>query len=68
MAGQKYVSEKYRPRFVKLKNKLNGETIEGVLVNEEDIDGGKYFVLRFLIGNVNKFNKEAFSLVGNTLR
>lgn len=68
MAFVKSQFNHFKPRTVKLKNKLNGETVEGLLVNEEDIDGRKYFVVKFLNGSVNKFNKEAFSLVGNSLR
>lgn len=67
MVGQKYAFN-YKPRSVKIKNKLNGDVIEGTLVNEENIDGKNYFVLRFLNGAVNKFNKEAYSIVGNSLR
>lgn len=67
MVGQKYAL-KFKPRSVRIKNKLNGDVIEGILVNEENIDGKNYFVLRFLNGAVNKFNKEAYSVVGNSLR
>ena len=67
MVGQKYAFN-FKPRSVKIKNKLNGDVIEGTLVNEENIDGKNYFVLRFLNGAVNKFNKEAYSIVGNSLR
>ena len=67
MVGQKYAFN-FKPRSVKIKNKLNGDVIEGTLVNEENIDGKNYFVLRFLNGAVNKFNKEAYSIVGNALR
>ena len=67
MAGQKY-AHNFKPRSVKIKNKLNGDVIEGILVNEENIDGKNYFVLRFLNGAVNKFNKEAYSVVENSLR
>lgn len=68
MAFVKLQYNNFKPRTVKLKNKLNGDTVEGLLVNEEDIDGRKYFVVKFLNGSVNKFNKEAFSLIGNSLR
>ena len=67
MVGQKYAFN-FKPRSVKIKNKLNGDVIEGTLVNEENIDGKNYFVLRFLNGAVNKFNKEAYSIVGSSLR
>lgn len=67
MAGQKYAL-KFKPRSVRIKNKLNGDVIEGILVNEENIDGKNYFVLRFLNGAVNKFNKEAYSVVGSSQR
>lgn len=59
---------KYNARSVKLRNKFNNETINGLLVNEEDIDGQKYFVIRFDNGNTNKFNKEAFLIVGSSSR
>ena len=59
---------KFKPRSVKLKNKLNNDVIEGILINEDEIDGNKYFVVRFINGSVNKFNKEAFSLIGSSLR
>lgn len=68
MAFVKSQSNKFKPRSVKLKNKLNNDIIEGILVNEEEIEGNKYFVIKFLNGAVNKFNKEAFSLVGSSLR
>jgi hypothetical protein len=67
MAGTKYAFNKFKPRSIKLKNRLNGDVIEGILVNEEDIDGKKYFVVRFLNGAVNKFNKEAFTSVGSSM-
>lgn len=68
MAGQKYESNRFKPRAIKLKNRLNNDIIEGVLINEENIDGKNYFVVRFLNGAVNKFNKEAFIVSGSSMR
>jgi len=56
-----------RPQFLikrglKFKNRLNGELILGDLINEEDIDGKSYFVIRNEKGNVIKLTKEAYSL------
>lgn len=69
MVGAKFQSKpRFNVRSVRLKNKLNGDLIQGTLVNEEDIDGNKYFVIRFDNGNINKFNKEAFTLVGSSSR
>ena len=67
MAGQKYALNKFKPRAIKLRNRLNGDVIEGILINEENIDGKNYFVVKFLNGAVNKFNKEAFASVGSSL-
>lgn len=58
----------FKPRSIRLKNKLNNDIIEGVLINEDDIDGKLYFVVKFLNGSVNKFSKEAFTIVNSSLR
>jgi hypothetical protein len=47
---------------VKLKNRLNGEFVQGDLINEEEIEGKSYFVLRNSRGSIVKLTKEAFSL------
>ena len=68
MAGQNYAPNSFKPRAVRIKNRLNNDIIEGVLVKEEFIDGKGYFVIRFLNGAVNKFSKEAFTVMGNSQR
>lgn len=50
-------------RGMKFKNRLNSELINGDLINEEDIDGKSYFVIRNEKGNVVKLTKEAYSLL-----
>ena len=57
----------FKPKHIKLKNKLNNDIIEGILINEDSIDGQAYFVIKFLNGTVNKFNKEAFTVVKSTI-
>lgn len=49
-------------RNVTLKNKLTGELIQGDVVNEEDIDGRFFYVLRNHRGTY-KYVKEAFTLL-----
>ena len=66
MAGLKY-APKFKPRAIRLRNRLNGDVIEGVLINEENIDGKNYYVIKFLNGSVNKFNKEAFYVAGTSM-
>lgn len=56
-----------RPQFLikrglKFKNRLNSEIISGDLINEEDIDGKSYFVVRNDKGTVVKLTKEAYSI------
>lgn len=68
MAFVKSQSNSYKPRSVTLKNKFNNDLVEGLLINEEDIDGNKYYVVRFLNGSVNKFNTEAFSITRSSSR
>lgn len=48
---------------VKIKNRLNGDIIFGDLINEEEIEGKGFFVLRKDRGHVIKLSKEAYSLV-----
>lgn len=45
---------------VTLKNRLNGETFFGDIINEEDIDGKSFFVIRNLRGSVVKLTREAY--------
>jgi len=68
MAFNKSQSKRFKPRSVKIKNRLNGDVIEGILINEEEIEGRQYLVIRFLNGTVNKFNKEAYTLLNNSQR
>jgi hypothetical protein len=49
-------------RGIKFKNRLNGESITGDLINEEDIEGKSYFVIRNDKGSVVKLTKEAYSI------
>lgn len=53
----------YIRRDIKIKNRLNGEIISGDLINEEDIDGKSYFVVRNDKGSIVKLTKEAYSLI-----
>lgn len=46
----------------KLKNRLNNEIIVGDVINEEEIEGSRYFVVRTTRGNVVKLTKDAYSL------
>lgn len=48
---------------VKIKNRLNGDIVFGDLINEEEIEGKGFFVLRKDRGHVIKLSKEAYSLV-----
>lgn len=50
-------------RGMKFKNRLNSEIISGDLINEEDIDGKSYFIVRNDKGNIVKLTKEAYSLL-----
>jgi len=57
-----------RPLFnirkgIKFKNRLNSEIISGDLINEEDIEGKSYFVVRNEKGTVIKLTKEAYSIL-----
>ena len=63
MDGKKYLrrrpSYNVRPN-VQFKNKLNGDTLVGDLINEEEIDGKPFFVVRDKRGVVIKLTREAF--------
>jgi len=48
---------------VKLKNKFNNEIVTGDIINEEEIEGKYYFVLRNEKGNVVKLTKEAYTII-----
>lgn len=50
---------KVRPD-VKFKNKLNGETVIGDLINEEEIEGKLFYVIRNNRGSVIKLTREAY--------
>lgn len=65
MAFNRSQSKRFKSYPIKIKNRLNGDVVEGVLVNEEEIEGKKYFVIKFLNGSVNKFSKEAFTVVSS---
>lgn len=65
MAFNKSVHNSFKPRSIRIKNRVSGDVIEGVLVNEENIDGKNFFVIRFINGSTNKFNKEAFTVLSS---
>lgn len=53
--------KKYPVRHdVKLKNRYNGDIIAGDLINEEEIEGKLFFVLRNHRGSVVKLTREAY--------
>lgn len=57
----KYQRKKYSiKQDVKLKNRYNGDTITGDLINEEEIEGKLFFVLRNQKGSVVKLTREAY--------
>jgi hypothetical protein len=65
MDGQK--SKYNKPRYkkipdVRIKNRFNNEVFTGDIINEEDIEGTKYFIFRTTKGNVIKLSKDAHSL------
>ena len=54
-----------RPKYnvrpgVRFKNKLNGELVMGDLINEEEIEGRLFYVIRNSRGNVIKLTREAY--------
>lgn len=65
MDGMRLKSSRNRYKKIpnaKLKNRLNNEVIIGDIINEEDIEGTRYFVVRTLRGNVVKLTKDAYTL------
>lgn len=48
---------------VKFKNKLNSEVVIGDLINEEEIEGRNYFVIRNPKGGIVKLTKEAYAIL-----
>ena len=65
MDGMRLKSNRVKYRKIlnaKLKNRLNNEVIVGDVINEEEIDGTRYFVVRTVKGNVVKLTKDAYSL------
>lgn len=54
-------------KFIRLKNKYNGEIFEGELINEEEIEGRKFLVVRNNKGNVVKLTSEAYT-ISNEIR
>lgn len=54
--GQKFVEKKN----VILFNRMNREQVVGDLINEDEIDGKGFFVMR-VNGRVMKYSKEAFT-------
>lgn len=65
MDGMRLKSNRVKYRKIlnaKLKNRLNNEVIVGDVINEEEIEGTRYFVVRTVKGNVVKLTKDAYSL------
>ena len=57
----KYQRNKYSvKRDVKLKNRFNGDIIAGDIINEEEIEGKLFYVLRNQRGSVVKLTREAY--------
>jgi len=48
---------------IKLKNKFNSEIIIGDVINEEEIEGKIYFVMKNQKGNIIKLTKEAYTII-----
>lgn len=65
MAFNRSQFKRFKSYPIKIKNRLNGDVVEGILINEEEIEGRKYFVIKFLNGSVNKFSKEAFTVLSS---
>lgn len=65
MAFNRSAHNNFKPRSIRIKNRVSGDVLEGVLVNEENIDGKNFFVIRFINGAVNKFNKEAYTVLSS---
>ena len=65
MDGMKSKFNKPRYRRIinaRLKNRLNNEVIVGDIINEEEIEGSSFFVVRTSKGNVVKLTKDAYSI------
>ena len=45
---------------VKLKNRYNGDIVLGDIINEEEIEGKSFYVLRNQKGSVVKLTREAY--------
>lgn|GEM_PF-2774427 len=63
-----FIMRNQRPKYnirtnVKFKNKLNSDIVIGDLINEEEIDGKNYFVIRNAKGSVVKLTKEAYAIL-----
>lgn len=53
----------YKPKLkVTLKNRLNGQTVDGDIVNEEEIDGNTFWLIR-THNRILKLSKSAYTLV-----
>lgn len=48
---------------VKLKNKFNSEIFSGDIINEEEIEGKYYYIVRNEKGNIVKLTKEAYTVI-----
>ena len=49
-------------KFIRLKNKYNGEIIEGDLIDEEEIEGKKFLVVINSRGSIIKLTSEAYTV------
>lgn len=47
-------------RDVRLKNRYNGDVVLGDIINEEEIEGKSFYVLRNQKGSVVKLTREAY--------
>ena len=65
MAFNRSAHNNFKSRSIRIKNRVSGDVLEGTLVNEENIDGKNFFVIRFINGAVNKFNKEAYTVLSS---
>lgn len=61
MDGMKPQRKKYSIKHdVKLKNRYNGDIVLGDIINEEEIEGKAFYVLRNQKGSVVKLTREAY--------
>jgi hypothetical protein len=61
MDGMKPQRKKYSIKHdVKLKNRYNGDIVLGDIINEEEIEGKSFYVLRNQKGSVVKLTREAY--------